>query len=73
MTGDYGFLRMAGTNIDRLRDVNSCFCMGPQNGEPLCRCQMRDVIIRDGRYIKVERERDLGPVPTALPQERTDP
>jgi hypothetical protein len=37
-----------------------CFCVGPQNGEPRCRCQMRGIIIRDGRYI--EPERDLGPV-----------
>lgn len=39
---------------------NACFCIGPQNGEPLCPCRMRGVIVRDGRYILPER--DLGPV-----------
>ena len=37
-----------------------CFCVGPQNGQPLCPCRMRGVIIRDGRYILPEQ--DLGPV-----------
>lgn len=37
-----------------------CACMGPQNGEPLCPCAMRGVIVRDGRYIVPER--DIGPV-----------
>lgn len=36
-----------------------CFCAGPQDGEPLCKCRMRDVIVRDGRYFK--NEVDLGP------------
>lgn len=36
----------------------ACGCIGPQNGEPLCPCQMRNVTIRNGRYI---REEDLGP------------
>jgi hypothetical protein len=40
-----------------------CNCMGPQNGQPKCPCQMRNVIQRDGRWI--ERERDLGPVSPA--------
>lgn len=42
------------------QDSWSCNCVGPQNGEPLCPCQMRNVIVRDGRYI--QKERDLGPV-----------
>ena len=37
----------------------SCFCVGPQNGEPLCPCKMRGVKIIDGRYVRTE---DLGPV-----------
>lgn len=37
----------------------SCFCRGPQNGQPLCPCAMRDVTIRDGRYVQII---DLGPV-----------
>lgn len=44
---------------DRDLDVQSCFCIGPQNGEPLCPCQMRHIIVRNGRYIKPEV--DLGP------------
>ena len=42
-------------------DYWACNCVGPQNGEPRCPCQMRNIIIRDGRYI--EPEKDLGPVP----------
>ena len=41
----------------------ACFCVGPQNGEPLCPCRMRDVQIRDGRYVLPER--DLGPIAEA--------
>lgn len=37
-----------------------CFCVGPQNGDPVCPCEMRNVVIRNGRYVS---ERDLGPVP----------
>lgn len=40
-------------------EVKACFCIGPQNGEPLCPCQMRGVQIINGRYVKVK---DLGPV-----------
>lgn len=36
-----------------------CNCVGPQNGEPRCPCQMRKVIKRDGRWIQPEV--DLGP------------
>lgn len=36
----------------------ACFCVGPQNGEPLCPCQMRSVTVENGRYI---RKQDLGP------------
>lgn len=39
--------------------THSCFCRGPQNGQPLCPCAMRDVTIRDGRYVQII---DLGPV-----------
>ena len=41
-------------------DMKPCFCIGPQNGEPLCPCRMKGVIVRDGRYILPEK--DLGPV-----------
>lgn len=34
-----------------------CGCIGPQNGQPLCQCQMRGVSVQDGRYVRVQ---DLG-------------
>ena len=37
-----------------------CNCIGPQNGQPVCPCRMRSVIVRNGRYIQPEV--DLGPV-----------
>lgn len=40
--------------------VESCGCRGPQNGEPVCPCMMRDVRIVDGRYVRIT---DLGPAP----------
>lgn len=40
-------------------EMHACFCIGPQNGQPLCPCQMRGVVERDGRYISIT---DLGPV-----------
>jgi hypothetical protein len=39
-----------------------CNCIGPQNGQPLCPCMMRNVHVKDGRYIEVI---DHGPAPTA--------
>lgn len=41
-------------------DIWACECIGPQNGEPRCPCQMKNTAIRDSRYI--EAERDLGSV-----------
>ena len=40
--------------------VSGCNCIGPQNGQPLCPCQMRGVAIINGRYVKTQ---DLGPAP----------
>lgn len=37
-----------------------CFCIGPQNGQPVCPCRMRDVQIQSGRYVEVV---DRGPAP----------
>lgn len=39
--------------------AHACFCVGPQNGQPLCPCRMRAVTIQGDRYVKIE---DLGPV-----------
>lgn len=43
-------------------EPQQCFCVGPQNGDPVCPCQMRQVNVRNGRLV---REIDLGPAPTA--------
>ena len=50
-------------------NFSACFCMGPQNGQPLCPCQMRGLIQRNGRWIRPEQ--DLGPVQPVIPV-RTD-
>lgn len=42
--------------------AHPCNCIGPQNGDPVCPCQMRGVSIRNGRYVRVT---DLGPAPAA--------
>lgn len=39
--------------------AEACACIGPQNGQPLCPCGMRAVVVKDGRYTLPER--DLGP------------
>lgn len=39
--------------------MSVCFCMGPQNGEPFCPCQMRTVKQMDGRWVRIV---DMGPV-----------
>jgi hypothetical protein len=41
------------------RDAKACGCVGPQNGQPLCPCAMRGVVVKDGRYVRPEQ--DLGP------------
>jgi hypothetical protein len=38
--------------------IRSCNCIGLQNGEPACPCQMASVTIENGRYV---RRVDLGP------------
>lgn len=37
-----------------------CNCMGPRPGEPRCPCAMRNVVMRNGRWVQLEL--DLGPV-----------
>lgn len=39
--------------------AHSCNCLGPQNGQPLCPCHMRNVQVKDGRYVEII---DHGPV-----------
>lgn len=40
--------------------MSACGCIGPQNGQPVCPCQMRNVKVINGRYVRVQ---DLGPAP----------
>ena len=57
--GLFGQTLITGPN----KQTHICNCVGPQNGQPLCPCAMRGVIVRDGRYIQPER--DLGPATPA--------
>jgi hypothetical protein len=41
-------------------DVSQCFCIGPQDGAPVCPCRMRSLRIQHGRYVEVI---DHGPAP----------
>ena len=38
--------------------MSACCCMGPQRGQPVCPCRMKNVVVRNGRYVE---EIDLGP------------
>ena len=52
---------MRQTAYEKVSDaVVTCNCVGPQNGEPLCPCQMKDVVIMHGRYTRIQ---DLGAAP----------
>ena len=44
---------------DIRREPIACNCIGPQNGEPVCPCRMKNVVIVDGRYKEII---DLGEV-----------
>ena len=50
--------------------AHACNCIGPQNGDPVCPCQMRGVVEVDGRYVRIT---DLGPVISkiSLPEPET--
>jgi len=55
--------------------MKECFCIGPKDGQPLCPCRMRNVQIKDGRYVEMI---DHGPVrdglvPDFWEQIRSDP
>ena len=39
--------------VPDFESMQICNCIGPQNGEPLCPCRMRNVTIKNGRYIEV--------------------
>ena len=44
-----------------------CHCVGPQNGQPFCPCEMQRVAVVDGRYVK-----DMGPAARSDSEERTE-
>ena len=46
-------------DVRKYPDVHACYCIGPQNGEPVCPCRMKNVVIVDGRYKEII---DLGEV-----------
>lgn len=48
------------TGYSGLADFHVCCCVGPQNGDPLCPCQMREVGVFGDRLVRVQ---DLGPRP----------
>lgn len=65
----FGNVTTDGGWVCRDTPSRSCNCVGPQNGQPLCPCQMHGVEVRNGRYVKVT---DLGPVPGDPDQARLD-
>lgn len=38
----------------------ACNCIGPQNGQPLCPCQMRGLVEVDGQWVRPSQT--IGPV-----------
>lgn len=40
---------------DKSAQAIACNCVGPRPGEPLCPCQMRGVIKKDGKWVIPER------------------
>lgn len=47
---------------EKTMNINPCFCIGPQNGEPFCPCEMisKKVFNHNGRW--KQPEIDLGEV-----------
>jgi len=54
---------------DWFTNPHPCFCVGRQNGEPVCPCRMRHVKIVGGRYVYTQ---DLGPVIIQVDQDATN-
>lgn len=40
--------------------LTPCGCIGPQNGQPLCPCAMKSLVVKGGRYVQII---DHGPAP----------
>ena len=53
-------------SIENDVNSNSCGCVGPQEGQPLCPCMMRQrgIVQKNGRWIQPEQ--DLGPAVSIL-------
>lgn len=47
-------------SLEPVQPLRQCMCVGPQNGQPLCPCRMREVVVKNGRYVRPEQ--DLGAV-----------
>jgi hypothetical protein len=50
--------------------AHACNCVGPQRGDPVCPCQMRNVQVRDGRYVTII---DHGPAASKGPSPSLQP
>lgn len=44
--------------------ARACHCVGPQDGKPLCPCQMRGVQVINGRYVQIIDHGPVRPEPT---------
>lgn len=55
------------TTLTASVEVKPCFCVGPQDGQPICPCRMRNVQVKDGRYVETI---DYGPVHHLTPEEQ---
>lgn len=60
-------LNMEGVFLSAPPMAVACHCRGPQNGDPVCPCEMRHVQIVNGRYMKIV---DLGPAPSEEERKR---
>ena len=57
--------KMTNISISSGSGAHACCCVGPQNGEPMCPCEMRSrgIFKRNGRWVEPARgEKDIGPV-----------
>lgn len=45
-------------NNSRATEARACFCVGPQNGDPVCPCQMPAYLQRQAERQAWEREQE---------------
>lgn len=53
-------MSLLGISLKADTSYRACFCVGPQDGKPLCPCRMQNVKIVNGRYVETL---DHGPAP----------